>query len=115
MHLVTQLNLNLCNMPSIVTCGRENKRTQFAYTGNSQNGVKIEFTTNNTKTQPVKISAEVIEAILKHFRGRTVAGGFSMTDPPVDGVGYFFTTTRSRARQIYVPKICVPPLRNSAT
>lgn len=68
-------------MPQIWTLGNQNRRTQFNYTGNSSSGVTLEFT-----GKPF-ISAEFFAAIRREFSGKTVRGGFSMTDPTPGGFG----------------------------
>jgi hypothetical protein len=63
------------------TLGSFGKRTQFRYAGNVQSGVTLEF-----KGKP-HVSARFFQAILENFKGQTVTGGFSMTDPKRGGFG----------------------------
>lgn len=70
-------------MPTISTLGHGSKRTNFTYTGDVETGVTIHF----EKAQDTKISAELFRAILIQFRGRTIPGGFSMTNPTRGGLG----------------------------
>ena len=68
-------------MPRIWTLGGPNKRTQFDYSGSVGTGVTLLFT-----AKP-RVSPEFFKAILGHFNDKTVAGGFSMTDPTPGGFG----------------------------
>jgi hypothetical protein len=68
-------------MPSIYTLGGSNRRTEFSYTGDVQNGVTINFTGNP------RISPNFFQSILEHFNGLSIRGGFSMTDPTDGGFG----------------------------
>lgn len=74
-------------MPTIETCGPLHVRTSFTYRGSAQDGITIEFETGD-----FSISANVIQNVLDHFRGQTVRGGFSMTDPPSGGVGEYLAS-----------------------
>jgi Lipocalin-like domain len=74
----------------ICTLGGPNKRTRFAYEGNVSVGVTLLFKTNSF------ISPEFFKSILKHFAGKTVRGGFSMTSPPHDGLGYWVSENSAR-------------------
>lgn len=71
-------------MPKIETCGPEAKRTEFTYRGNIRDGITFEFESGD-----FEIDAQTIAAVIDHFRGKTVRGGFSMTAPPPGGVGAF--------------------------
>lgn len=71
-------------MPTIKTCGPEAKRTEFTYHGSAQDGITLEFESGD-----FEISAQAIATTMEHFRGQTVRGGFSMTAPPLGGVGDF--------------------------
>ena len=42
------------------------------------------------------ISPEFFKAILMRFNGRTIAGGFSMTDPTPDGLGQWVEENSKR-------------------
>ena len=68
-------------MPIIFTLGSTNKKTQFTYSGSISTGIKLHFT-----GEPY-ISPDFFKALLVHFAGQTVAGGFSMTDPTPGGFG----------------------------
>lgn len=68
-------------MPTIWTLGNEKHRTQFNYEGNVVSGTTLDF-----KDKPI-ISAELYRAIINEFKGRTVVGGFSMTEPIPGGLG----------------------------
>ena len=69
-------------MPRIFTCGHPSKRTRFEYSGSVVDGIELIFDSGNAK-----VTANFLEALIKKFRGRTVPGGFSMTDPTPGGVG----------------------------
>ena len=69
-------------MPRIFTCGGPNKRTEFEYTGSVADGIELIFESGNAE-----VNAKFIEALIETFRGRTVPGGFSMTNPTPRGVG----------------------------
>lgn len=56
----------------------------FNYIGNSSEGVELVF-----KTTKVKIPSQLIQSVLDHFNNKTIIGGFSMTEPPMDGLGYY--------------------------
>ena len=66
-------------MPRIWTLGAPNKKTQFDYSGSVDTGATLLF---NAKP---RVSPEFFKAILGHFNGKTVPGGFSMTDPTPGG------------------------------
>ncbi len=68
-------------MPKIWTLGSTNRRTQFSYSGNVNTGVTLLFT-----GRPF-ISPRFFKALLKRFDGKTIPGGFSMTDPTPSGLG----------------------------
>ncbi len=65
----------------IWTLGSKTRRTQFSYSGSVNAGVILQFT-----GRPY-IKPDFFRAILKRFDGRTIAGGFSMTDPTSGGLG----------------------------
>lgn len=71
-------------MPILETCGPVAKRTEFSYRGNSQTGIVLEFASGD-----FEIDAQTVAAVIDHFRGQIVRGGFSMTDPIPGGVGEF--------------------------
>ena len=68
-------------MPRIWTLGHPSIRTEFEYSGDVSRGVILHFSGNPP------ISSEFFQAILNEFRGRTIKGGFSMTDPISGGLG----------------------------
>ena len=68
-------------MPTIWTLGSANRRTQFTYSGSVSTGVTLLFT-----GKPY-ISSEFFKAIMARFKGSTVTGGFSMTNPTPGGLG----------------------------
>lgn len=68
-------------MPKIWTLGHPSIRTEFEYSGDVSKGVILHFSSNP------HISSEFFQAILNEFRGRTIKGGFSMTDPISGGLG----------------------------
>jgi len=69
-------------MPTIQTLGHPSRRTTFSYSGNITQGVIIEF-----KNGTAKVSGDLLVAILQSFRGKTIPGGFNMTDSPSRGLG----------------------------
>lgn len=56
----------------------------FKYDGDITKGVTLHF---NKLT--VYLPAELFSAVLSKFSNKKVLGGFSMTEPPIDGLGYF--------------------------
>lgn len=68
-------------MKRIQTLSHTGKRAWFEYTGDCRNGVVL------LHNAPVRVSGALFSAALDHFGGRTVVGGYSMTDPPPDGFG----------------------------
>lgn len=56
----------------------------FNYTGSSSKGIELLF-----KTTTIKIPAQLIRSVLNNFKSKTIIGGFSMTEPPKDGLGYY--------------------------
>ena len=69
-------------MPRIFTCGGLNKRTQFEYHGSVSDGIELIFSSGSAE-----VTADFLQALITKFRGRTVVGGFSMTNPTPGGVG----------------------------
>jgi len=69
-------------MPRIYTCGNPGKRTEFTYEGNLESGIIIKFASGN-----IKISSAFLRAVIDHFKGSEVRGGFSMTSPTPGGFG----------------------------
>ena len=68
-------------MPTIWTLGPDSKKTQFTYTGSVHEGVRIHF------SGKPRISAAFFQVILDQFKGKTVRGGFSATEPTPGGLG----------------------------
>jgi hypothetical protein len=69
------------NMPTIHTLGHPSRRTEFTYTGCVKEGVTLEFS-----GRP-RISDDFFQAIIQKFKGETIPGGFSMTNPTPGGLG----------------------------
>lgn len=69
-------------MPRIYTCGRPGKRTEFTYEGNSNDGVILKFPSGN-----ITISSKLFKTAIDEFRGTSLRGGFSMTNPTPGGFG----------------------------
>lgn len=69
-------------MPTIRTCGGSHRATEFSYDGSVQVGVVINFKSGN-----VSLTVEFLQAIINEFRGRTILGGFTMDNPPVNSFG----------------------------
>jgi hypothetical protein len=59
-------------------------RSSFKYEGNTSSDIQLLF---NSTT--ITIPAQLIQATLANFQNKTVVGGFSMTEPQTDGLGYF--------------------------
>jgi hypothetical protein len=70
------------HMPTITTLGHPSKRIEFTYTGSVKDGVTLHF-----ERAEKHISSDFLHAILKCFKGTTVRGGFSTTNPTSDGLG----------------------------
>ncbi len=68
-------------MKRIQTLSHPGRRRWFEYTGDHRNGVVL---VHKVKTP---VSGALFGAALQRFQGRTVVGGFGMTDPPADGFG----------------------------
>ena len=62
------------------------KRYRFTYRGTAKDGVIVEMREEGTKAT---FSASLFKAILNEFSGKTIVGGFSMTNPPRDGFGWW--------------------------
>lgn len=60
-------------------------RSIFSYTGSIQNGTIITYGQNRT----IIVTGDQYNALLNHFKGRTVKAGTSRTNPPKDSVGYY--------------------------
>jgi hypothetical protein len=65
----------------IRTLGAGGKATEFAYEGNVKVGVTLLF------AGKPQVQASFFDAILGHFAGQEVPGGFSMTNPHPHGLG----------------------------
>lgn len=59
------------------------KQKPFSYEGSIKNGIHLNYTGNPT------VTAEFFRHMLSSLSGKTLKGGFSMTDPPSDGFGYW--------------------------
>lgn len=70
-------------MNKTYTCGAPTHATEFEYDGTVENGITIYF----KKTSSVPITANFLRAIRKNFAGQEIPGGFSMDNPPPDGLG----------------------------
>jgi hypothetical protein len=81
-------------MPLIYTLGGPKKRTQFNYTGDVLTGVTIEF------TGKPRIAHSFFQSILNQFRGSTIQGGFSMTNPSKAGLGYWVANNSKRLNHL---------------
>lgn len=68
-------------MPTIRTLGAPRIRKQFTYSGSVSTGVTLQF------KRKAYVSSEFFKAIVKHFAGKTLPGGFNMTDPTPGGFG----------------------------
>ena len=82
-------------MPIIFTCGSPSKRTEFMYDGDINRGVTIKFASGNTE-----ISHTLLNAVIDHFRGREVRGGFSMTNPTPGGFGQWIMNKSKSLNEI---------------
>ena len=69
-------------MPRIYTCGRPNVRRQFDYNGSVQQGVEIDYPSGI-----VVVTSAFFHAILAHFNGQLVYGGFNHSKPTSGGLG----------------------------
>ena len=85
-------------MPRIHTLGSKNRRTEFNYEGSVKSGVELLFSGNP------KISAEFFNEMLNTFSGKTVKGGFSMTNPSQNGFGSWIATTSSNFGRKLTPR-----------
>jgi hypothetical protein len=81
-------------MPIIWTLGHPSRRKQFEYSGDVNNGVILHFSGNPP------ISSEFFQAILNEFRGRTIKGGYSMTDPISGGLGEWIQNNSTRLNPV---------------
>jgi len=62
-----------------LTCGHD---VSFSYTGSVKDGVKVSLPKSS-----FSVSAKFFKAALETFKGKEVAGGFSMTNPTPGGFG----------------------------
>jgi hypothetical protein len=81
-------------MQKIWTLGSNNRRTQFTYSGSADTGVRLHF------TGTPQISSALFRAILTRFKGKTLAGGFSMTDPTPGGLGQWIAENSKRLNSV---------------
>lgn len=65
-----------------ITCGIPVRATHFSYNGSLETGIELYF-----KTTSAKVGVSFLQKIITEFRGKTVPGGFSMTDPKRGGLG----------------------------
>lgn len=77
-------------MQKIYTLGGINRKKQFSYGGSIDTGVTLQF---GVKTY---VSAQFFKEILDQFAGRTIPGGFSMTDPTPNGLGQWVKDNSKR-------------------
>jgi len=59
-------------------------RSSFKYEGNTSSDILLLF-----KSTTITIPNQLIQATLTNFKNKTVIGGYSMTEPPVNGLGYY--------------------------
>jgi len=78
--------------------GSDGKKKWFDYEGSVSQG-----TTLIQSGRPF-ISSEFYNAILQHFSGHTVQGGFSMTDPTPEGFGEWIQENSSRYGRSLTPR-----------
>lgn len=70
-------------MPTTTTCGSPDRSTEFSYDGTVATGVTLHF----DAAADVPVTSEFLAAIRAEFRGRDIAGGFSMDSPSRGGLG----------------------------
>ena len=85
-------------MPKIQTLGGPRKRKWFEYEGSVKEGTTILFTGNPF------VPPELFLAALSSFNGRTVKGGFSMTNPPQGGFGEWVAENSSEYGRKLTPR-----------
>jgi len=79
-------------------------RSEFEYEGSVAEGTRIYYGTE----QESYISKAQYQALLQHFRGRTVKCGTSRTKPPVDSVGAWLQSyVQNRTLASYVCAILI--------
>ena len=86
-------------MPIIQTLGPKRKRTCFRYKGSVNHGTILFF-----QSGKVSISRQLYMAALRHFSGKTVRGGFSMTNPTPGGFGEWIEQNSSRYGRSLTPR-----------
>jgi hypothetical protein len=69
-------------MSTISTRGSSSKRKRFTYVGSVKGGAEIQF----EKSQ-AHVSSAFLRALLDHFGGKTIPGGFSFDNPTPGGLG----------------------------
>ena len=82
----------------IKTLGLGGHAKSFEYEGSVKEGTTILYS-----GRPI-ISAEFYRDILKNFRGKTIHGGFNMTDPIPDGFGEWIKENSSKYGQKLTPR-----------
>jgi len=70
------------DMSTIATLGPSSKRKRFTYVGSVKGGAEIQF----EKSQ-AHVSSAFFRALLDHFGGKTIPGGFSFENPTPGGLG----------------------------
>jgi hypothetical protein len=88
-------------MPTIETCGNESKRTTFTYHGNVESGVTFAFESGD-----FFIPSHIIQNVINHFRGQSIRGGFSMTEPTPGGVGEFIASLGNNLTPRHASFLC---------
>lgn len=85
-------------MPIIQTLGHPSRRTWLSYEGGISEGTTLLQTGNPF------ISSELYRAALEHFSGKTIPGGFSMTDPTPGGFGEWAQENSSKYGRSLTPR-----------
>jgi hypothetical protein len=70
------------------TLGLGNQAREFSYYGSVVEGVAV----NMGQGSQAKFPSDLFNNLLTHFAGQEVRGGFSMTEPPLGGVGEWVQT-----------------------
>lgn len=81
-------------MPVCRTLGTPGRAVRFEYTGNVKQGVEIIY-----DSCTVKVSGSFFDHVLTQFRGKKVAGGFCVTNTPVNGFGNWIKQNSRRNSQ----------------
>lgn len=92
-HTLTDYGWQLLPTSSL---GPPSRRTQFTYAGDVHTGVTLHF------TNKPRVSAEFFQAILNRFRGETIPGGFSMTNPTPGGLGEWVQDNSARLNLVHL-------------